>query len=131
MTRLLLIHAPPPPISQVRPLNVDGSLNLLGLETVRLIYFRNKMAGKNFPAGHWKRRRQDVNNNKSQISVNEVINPTSLFISALSPSLVNFPGLLKLGFDGTSVLKRRRSSCSFLTRWSGVAALCCSPCKHA
>lgn len=32
---------------QVRPLNVDGSLNLLGLETVRLIYFRNKMAGKN------------------------------------------------------------------------------------
>lgn len=34
----------PPP--QVRALNVDGSLNLLGLETVRLIYFRNKMAGK-------------------------------------------------------------------------------------
>ena len=31
---------------QVRPLNVDGSLNLLGLETVRLIYFRNKTAGK-------------------------------------------------------------------------------------
>lgn len=30
----------------MRPLNVDGSLNLLGLETVRLIYFRNKMAGK-------------------------------------------------------------------------------------
>lgn len=52
MTRLLLI---PPPSPQVRPLNVDGSLNLLGLETVRLIYFRNKMAGKNFPAGHWKR----------------------------------------------------------------------------
>lgn len=25
---------------------MDGSLNLLGLETVRLIYFRNKMAGK-------------------------------------------------------------------------------------
>lgn len=34
---------------QVRPLNVDGSLNLLGLETVRLIYFRNKMAGKTSP----------------------------------------------------------------------------------
>lgn len=33
---------------------MDGSLNLLGLETVRLIYFRNKMAGKNFPAGHRK-----------------------------------------------------------------------------
>lgn len=31
---------------QVRPLNVDGSLNLLGQETVRLIYFRNKMAGE-------------------------------------------------------------------------------------
>ena len=30
----------------MRPLNVDGSLNLLGLETVRLIYFRNKTAGK-------------------------------------------------------------------------------------
>ncbi len=30
---------------QVRPLNMDGSLNLLGLETVRLIYFRNKTAG--------------------------------------------------------------------------------------
>ncbi|KAL4630442.1 serine/threonine-protein kinase MRCK alpha isoform X3 [Arapaima gigas] len=30
--------------SQVRPLNTDGSLNLLGLETVRLIYFKNKMA---------------------------------------------------------------------------------------
>lgn len=34
-------------LPQVRPLNVEGSLNLLGLETVRLIYFRNKMAGKN------------------------------------------------------------------------------------
>ncbi|KAK1889326.1 hypothetical protein KUDE01_014003, partial [Dissostichus eleginoides] len=33
------------PLKKVRPLNVDGSLNLLGLETVRLIYFRNKMAG--------------------------------------------------------------------------------------
>uniref|UniRef100_A0A3P8P4K4 Serine/threonine-protein kinase MRCK alpha n=1 Tax=Astatotilapia calliptera TaxID=8154 RepID=A0A3P8P4K4_ASTCA len=34
------------PVKKVgmRPLNVDGSLNLLGLETVRLIYFRNKMA---------------------------------------------------------------------------------------
>uniref|UniRef100_A0A8C4GTW8 Serine/threonine-protein kinase MRCK alpha n=1 Tax=Dicentrarchus labrax TaxID=13489 RepID=A0A8C4GTW8_DICLA len=32
------------PLKKVRPLNVDGSLNLLGLETVRLIYFRNKMA---------------------------------------------------------------------------------------
>uniref|UniRef100_A0A667XSX2 Serine/threonine-protein kinase MRCK alpha n=1 Tax=Myripristis murdjan TaxID=586833 RepID=A0A667XSX2_9TELE len=32
------------PLKKVRPLNFDGSLNLLGLETVRLIYFRNKMA---------------------------------------------------------------------------------------
>uniref|UniRef100_A0AAY4EZ57 Serine/threonine-protein kinase MRCK alpha n=1 Tax=Denticeps clupeoides TaxID=299321 RepID=A0AAY4EZ57_9TELE len=32
------------PLKKVRPLNADGSLNLLGLETVRLIYFRNKMA---------------------------------------------------------------------------------------
>uniref|UniRef100_H3CWH0 Serine/threonine-protein kinase MRCK alpha n=1 Tax=Tetraodon nigroviridis TaxID=99883 RepID=H3CWH0_TETNG len=32
------------PLKKVRPLNVDGSLNLLGLETVRLVYFRNKMA---------------------------------------------------------------------------------------
>ncbi|KAL6096279.1 cdc42bpa [Pungitius sinensis] len=32
------------PLKKVRPLNVDGSLNLLGLETVRLIYFRNKVA---------------------------------------------------------------------------------------
>ncbi|XP_005449924.1 serine/threonine-protein kinase MRCK alpha isoform X2 [Oreochromis niloticus] len=32
------------PVKKMRPLNVDGSLNLLGLETVRLIYFRNKMA---------------------------------------------------------------------------------------
>ncbi|XP_069464779.1 serine/threonine-protein kinase MRCK alpha isoform X1 [Ambystoma mexicanum] len=32
------------PLKKVRPLNVDGSLNLLGLETVRLIYFKNKMA---------------------------------------------------------------------------------------
>lgn len=39
---------------QVRPLNVDGSLNLLGLETVRLIYFRNKMAGKNSQVWHVK-----------------------------------------------------------------------------
>uniref|UniRef100_A0A8C2PSV5 Serine/threonine-protein kinase MRCK alpha n=1 Tax=Cyprinus carpio TaxID=7962 RepID=A0A8C2PSV5_CYPCA len=30
------------PLKKVRPLNMDGSLNLLGLETVRLIYFRNK-----------------------------------------------------------------------------------------
>ncbi|NXW27161.1 MRCKA kinase, partial [Phaetusa simplex] len=29
---------------EVRPLNTEGSLNLLGLETVRLIYFKNKMA---------------------------------------------------------------------------------------
>jgi hypothetical protein len=27
-------------------LNSEGSLNLLGLETIRLIYFKNKMAGK-------------------------------------------------------------------------------------
>uniref|UniRef100_A0AAR2LZR1 Serine/threonine-protein kinase MRCK alpha n=1 Tax=Pygocentrus nattereri TaxID=42514 RepID=A0AAR2LZR1_PYGNA len=32
------------PLKKVRPLNTDGSLNLLGLETVRLIYFRNKTA---------------------------------------------------------------------------------------
>uniref|UniRef100_A0A3B5ACR1 Serine/threonine-protein kinase MRCK alpha n=1 Tax=Stegastes partitus TaxID=144197 RepID=A0A3B5ACR1_9TELE len=32
------------PLKKVRPLNIDGALNLLGLETVRLIYFRNKMA---------------------------------------------------------------------------------------
>ncbi|XP_046878100.1 serine/threonine-protein kinase MRCK alpha-like [Hypomesus transpacificus] len=32
------------PLKKVRPLNSDGSLNLLGLETVRLIYFRNKTA---------------------------------------------------------------------------------------
>lgn len=29
----------------MRPLNMDGSLNLLGSETVRLVYFRNKTAG--------------------------------------------------------------------------------------
>ncbi|XP_010640954.1 serine/threonine-protein kinase MRCK alpha isoform X18 [Fukomys damarensis] len=32
------------PLKKVRPLNSDGSLNLLGLETIRLIYFKNKMA---------------------------------------------------------------------------------------
>ncbi|XP_042732213.1 serine/threonine-protein kinase MRCK alpha isoform X7 [Lagopus leucura] len=32
------------PLKKVRPLNTEGSLNLLGLETVRLIYFKNKMA---------------------------------------------------------------------------------------
>ncbi|KAJ8270484.1 hypothetical protein GJAV_G00115340 [Gymnothorax javanicus] len=32
------------PLKKVRPLNTDGSLNLLGLETIRLIYFKNKMA---------------------------------------------------------------------------------------
>ncbi|XP_026088681.1 serine/threonine-protein kinase MRCK alpha-like isoform X3 [Carassius auratus] len=32
------------PLKKVRPLNMEGSLNLLGLETVRLIYFRNKTA---------------------------------------------------------------------------------------
>ncbi|XP_066451223.1 serine/threonine-protein kinase MRCK alpha isoform X1 [Eleutherodactylus coqui] len=32
------------PLKKVRPLNVEGSLNLLGLETIRLIYFKNKMA---------------------------------------------------------------------------------------
>ncbi|XP_030626502.1 serine/threonine-protein kinase MRCK alpha isoform X2 [Chanos chanos] len=32
------------PLKKVRPLNSDGSLNLLGSETVRLIYFRNKTA---------------------------------------------------------------------------------------
>ncbi|XP_074944814.1 serine/threonine-protein kinase MRCK alpha isoform X1 [Phalacrocorax aristotelis] len=32
------------PFKKVRPLNTEGSLNLLGLETVRLIYFKNKMA---------------------------------------------------------------------------------------
>ncbi|KFP52651.1 Serine/threonine-protein kinase MRCK alpha, partial [Cathartes aura] len=32
------------PLKKVRPLNTEGSLNLLGMETVRLIYFKNKMA---------------------------------------------------------------------------------------
>ncbi|MGH0122854.1 UNVERIFIED_CONTAM: hypothetical protein FKN15_008561 [Acipenser sinensis] len=32
------------PLKKVRPLNTDGSLNILGLETIRLIYFKNKMA---------------------------------------------------------------------------------------
>ncbi|KAG5847079.1 serine/threonine-protein kinase MRCK alpha-like isoform X3 [Anguilla anguilla] len=32
------------PLKKVRPLNTDGSLNLLVLETIRLIYFKNKMA---------------------------------------------------------------------------------------
>ncbi|KAM4771797.1 serine/threonine-protein kinase MRCK alpha isoform 5-T5 [Rhinophrynus dorsalis] len=32
------------PLKKVRPLNLEGSLNLLGLETIRLIYFKNKMA---------------------------------------------------------------------------------------
>ncbi|XP_032245198.1 serine/threonine-protein kinase MRCK alpha isoform X22 [Phoca vitulina] len=32
------------PLKKVRPLNSEGSLNLLGLETIRLIYFKNKMA---------------------------------------------------------------------------------------
>ncbi|XP_058165363.1 serine/threonine-protein kinase MRCK alpha isoform X3 [Dasypus novemcinctus] len=32
------------PLKKVRPLNTDGSLNLLGVETIRLIYFKNKMA---------------------------------------------------------------------------------------
>ncbi|XP_072545453.1 serine/threonine-protein kinase MRCK alpha isoform X2 [Salminus brasiliensis] len=32
------------PLKKVHPLNTDGSLNLLGLETVRLIYFKNKTA---------------------------------------------------------------------------------------
>uniref|UniRef100_A0AAR2K8S1 Serine/threonine-protein kinase MRCK alpha n=1 Tax=Pygocentrus nattereri TaxID=42514 RepID=A0AAR2K8S1_PYGNA len=32
------------PLKKVHPLNIDGSLNLLGLETVRLIYFKNKTA---------------------------------------------------------------------------------------
>ncbi|XP_029086697.1 serine/threonine-protein kinase MRCK alpha isoform X5 [Monodon monoceros] len=31
-------------LKKVRPLNSEGSLNLLGLETIRLIYFKNKMA---------------------------------------------------------------------------------------
>uniref|UniRef100_A0A8C1G5T0 non-specific serine/threonine protein kinase n=1 Tax=Cyprinus carpio TaxID=7962 RepID=A0A8C1G5T0_CYPCA len=30
------------PLKKVHPLNADGSLNLLGLETVRLVYFKNK-----------------------------------------------------------------------------------------
>ncbi|TSO25170.1 Serine/threonine-protein kinase MRCK alpha [Bagarius yarrelli] len=32
------------PLKKVHPLNTDGSLNVLGLETVRLIYFKNKTA---------------------------------------------------------------------------------------
>ncbi|XP_042629498.1 serine/threonine-protein kinase MRCK alpha-like isoform X2 [Cyprinus carpio] len=32
------------PLKKVHPLNADGSLNLLGLETVRLVYFKNKTA---------------------------------------------------------------------------------------
>uniref|UniRef100_H0XFW7 Serine/threonine-protein kinase MRCK alpha n=1 Tax=Otolemur garnettii TaxID=30611 RepID=H0XFW7_OTOGA len=34
------------PLKKVRPLNNEGSLNLLGLETIRLIYFKNKMAAE-------------------------------------------------------------------------------------
>lgn len=36
----------------MRPLNTDGSLNLLGSETVRLIYFRNKTAGNEQSSVH-------------------------------------------------------------------------------
>lgn len=32
--------------SQIRPLNSDGSLNLLSCEPPRLIYFKNKFSGE-------------------------------------------------------------------------------------
>nr|XP_040127478.1 serine/threonine-protein kinase MRCK alpha-like isoform X2 [Ictidomys tridecemlineatus] len=41
------------PVRKVRPLNNEGSLNILHLETIRLIYFKNKMANEDelvFPA---------------------------------------------------------------------------------
>ncbi|XP_036066486.1 serine/threonine-protein kinase MRCK alpha isoform X1 [Oryzias melastigma] len=61
------------PLKKVRPLNVDGSLNLLGLETVRLIYFRNKMAEGDelvVPETSDQSRKQMVrsNNNKRRFS---------------------------------------------------------------
>lgn len=36
----------PLPPTQIRPLNSDGSLNLLGCEPPRLIYFKNKFSGE-------------------------------------------------------------------------------------
>lgn len=47
-------------VGQVRPLNIDGSLNLLGLETVRLVYFRNKMAGESASLQLNRKSRQEV-----------------------------------------------------------------------
>lgn len=47
-------------VGQVRPLNIDGSLNLLGLETVRLVYFRNKMAGESASLHLNRQSRQEV-----------------------------------------------------------------------
>lgn len=32
-------------VTQIRPLNVEGTLNLLGCEPPRLIYFKNKSSG--------------------------------------------------------------------------------------
>lgn len=36
----------PPPSPQIRPLNADGTLNLLSCEPPRLIYFKSKFAGE-------------------------------------------------------------------------------------
>lgn len=59
---------------QVRPLNVDGSLNLLGLETVRLIYFRNKMAGKNSQVCHVKHHMAENYKNVDDAAVKSKMN---------------------------------------------------------
>ncbi|XP_060056488.1 serine/threonine-protein kinase MRCK alpha-like [Erinaceus europaeus] len=56
------------PLKKVRPLNSEGSLNILLLETIRLIYFKNKMKNGDellFPessANHQKQMVRHVNN---------------------------------------------------------------------
>lgn len=50
---------PPPPAAslplwfptQIRPLNLEGSLNLLNCEPPRLIYFKSKFSGEPFSGG--------------------------------------------------------------------------------
>lgn len=37
--------------TQIRPLNSEGTLNLLNCEPPRLIYFKSKFSGKTFSAG--------------------------------------------------------------------------------
>uniref|UniRef100_A0A4W5RWL8 non-specific serine/threonine protein kinase n=1 Tax=Hucho hucho TaxID=62062 RepID=A0A4W5RWL8_9TELE len=135
------------PLKKVRPLNPDGSLNLLGLETVRLIYFRNKMAEGDelvVPETSDNSRKQMVRslNNKRRFSFRvpeeerlqqrrEMLRDPEMRNKLIS-NPTNFNHVAHMGpGDGIQILKDlpmvRRATTESIHRCSASVAPCLSP----